>query len=79
MAVQAQSISKSGPISHADLQKTLSAGLSGKFSGQKVLVLVPDRTRSLPLPILFRLVVEILRDTARLDFMVALGTHAPLS
>jgi nickel-dependent lactate racemase len=41
--------------------------------------LIPDHTRSLPLPHLFRTLVGILRDTRQLDFMVALGTHPPLS
>jgi len=40
---------------------------------------VPDHTRSLPLPTLFRALVEILHDVAQLDVMVALGTHPPLS
>ncbi|MCB9450421.1 MAG: DUF2088 domain-containing protein [Anaerolineaceae bacterium] len=44
-----------------------------------MLVLIPDHTRSLPLPLLFRLLAAVLRDTRQLDFMVALGTHPPLS
>ena len=39
----------------------------------------PDHTRSLPLPELFRLVVELLGDARQVDFMVALGTHPALS
>ena len=57
---------------------TLEQGLGGNFSHQRVLVLVPDHTRSLPLPFLFRQIVKILPDTRQLDFMVALGTHPPL-
>ena len=53
--------------------------LEGQFTNQRVLVLIPDHTRSLPLPFLFRALVEVLRDTTQLDFMVALGTHPPLS
>src|SRR5215213_11222095 len=49
------------------------------FINQRVLVLIPDHTRSLPLPFLFRALVDVLHDTKRLDFMVALGTHPPLS
>ena len=48
------------------------AGLAGK----RVLVIVPDATRTAPLPLLFRLVNELLAErAARLDYMVALGTH----
>ncbi len=58
---------------------TLYKGLDGRFAHQKVLALIPDHTRSLPLPFLFRTLTEILHDTKQLDFMVALGTHPPLS
>jgi nickel-dependent lactate racemase len=53
--------------------------LEGQFANQRVLVLIPDHTRSLPLPFLFRSLVDVLHDTKQLDFMVALGTHPPLS
>jgi nickel-dependent lactate racemase len=59
--------------------ETLYKGLGGRFADQKVLVLIPDHTRTLPLPFLFRTLVEILLDSRRLDFMVALGTHPSLS
>jgi len=66
-------------LSPETIRATLEKGLAGKFTGQKILVLIPDHTRSLPLPFLFRALVEILHDTKKLDFMVALGTHPPLS
>jgi nickel-dependent lactate racemase len=69
----------SGTLSPETVRATLEKGLAGKFKGQKVLVLIPDHTRSLPLPFLFGVLVETLRDTSRLDFMVALGTHPALS
>src|ERR671924_139280 len=53
--------------------------LDGQFARQRVLVLIPDHTRSLPLPFLFRSLVAVLHDAKQLDFMVALGTHPPLS
>lgn len=53
--------------------------LDGDFRAARVLVLIPDHTRSLPLPFLFRSLVEILRDVRQLDFMVALGTHPSLN
>ncbi len=62
-----------------DIRQTLARALEGHFSRQRLLVLIPDHTRTLPLPFLFRLLVEILHDTRALDFMVALGTHPPLS
>jgi nickel-dependent lactate racemase len=63
----------------ATIREMLAAALSGQHSGQKLLVLIPDHTRTIPLPQLFRYLVEILHDTRQLDFMVALGTHPALS
>jgi lactate racemase len=60
------------------IKQTLYQALEHRFTNQKVLCLIPDHTRSLPLPQLFRSLVEVLHDTAKLDFMVALGTHPPL-
>jgi nickel-dependent lactate racemase len=56
----------------------LHKSLDELFRKQKLLILIPDHTRSLPLPFLFRSLVEILGDANKLDFMVALGTHPPL-
>jgi lactate racemase len=66
-------------LSSEEILQTLQRGLDGKFGNQRVLVLIPDHTRSLPLPFLFRSLVDILHVTNQLDFMVALGTHPPLS
>ncbi|MEW6406348.1 MAG: lactate racemase domain-containing protein [Chloroflexota bacterium] len=77
--VEAKVAVESGLLSRDQIQSTLREGLAGKFVGQRVLVLIPDHTRSLPLPFLFRSLVDILGDAKQLDFMVALGTHPPLS
>jgi nickel-dependent lactate racemase len=65
-------------LTEQEIRNTLSV-LERQFTNQRVLVLIPDHTRSLPLPFLFRSLVEVLHDTKQLDFMVALGTHPPLS
>ena len=75
MMVLAQAIAETGLLTHDATLHVLSEGLGGRFAGQKVLVLIPDHTRSLPLPELFRMVVEVLHDARALNFMVALGTH----
>jgi len=50
------------------------------FTGKRVLVLTPDTTRTCPLPLLIRCLGELMgKAAARLDFMVALGTHTPLA
>lgn len=66
-------------LSHEQIIETIQVGLDDAFRNQSILVLIPDHTRSLPLPFVFRALVEILRDTKQLDFMVALGTHPALS
>src|SRR5688572_26528403 len=69
---------ENGLLTQDMIRATLQKGLAQDFVGQKILVLIPDHTRSLPLPFLFRSIVEVLRNTKQLDFMVALGTHPPL-
>ncbi len=66
-------------LSNESIRQALNKSLEKKFHNQRVLVLIPDHTRTLPLPFLFRTLVEVLRDARQLDFMVALGTHPPLS
>jgi nickel-dependent lactate racemase len=47
---------------------------------RRILVLVPDGTRTMPMPGFFQVLDEALGPrTAALDFLVALGTHAPMS
>ncbi len=75
----AQAVQTDGLLSDDQVRQTLYAGLEKQFSNQRVLVLIPDHTRTIPLPFLFRSLVEILHDASQLDFMVALGTHPPLS
>ena len=50
-------------------------------AGKRVLLVVPDHTRTAPLPALFPAVHDHLRDSgaAGLDVMVALGTHPPMA
>ena len=51
-----------------------------ELKGQRVLVLIPDGTRTMPMPLMFDLLEEFLRPQVRsLDYLVALGTHSPMS
>jgi len=51
----------------------------GLYENKRVLVLTPDATRTCPLPMMVRAIrTSIGERCARLDFMVALGTHTPL-
>jgi nickel-dependent lactate racemase len=80
LTLPTQAIAPQGQLlTEHQVLETLHKGLDGKFANQRVLALIPDHTRSLPLPFLFRVLVEILGEAKQLDFMVALGTHPPLS
>ncbi len=47
--------------------------------GRRVLVIIPDGTRTMPMPLVFELLEEHLGPrVAALDFLVALGTHSPM-
>ena len=50
---------------------SLTSALEGRDNNDRVLVLVPDYTRTMPLPPLFRCLTDILNDTRQLDFMIA--------
>jgi nickel-dependent lactate racemase len=62
------------------VQELLARGLAPlPLDGKRVLVIIPDGTRTAPIPLLFRLLYEqIGRRVARLDYLVALGTHPPM-
>jgi nickel-dependent lactate racemase len=50
------------------------------LDGKRVLVLIPDGTRTMPMPLLFDVLEQAVAPrAAALDFLVALGTHAPMS
>jgi nickel-dependent lactate racemase len=50
------------------------------LDGKRVLVLIPDGTRTMPMPLMFRLFDQFLGGRAAvLDYLVASGTHQPMS
>jgi len=50
------------------------------LEGKRVLIIIPDHTRTAPIPLFFRLFHEFLgEEVAALDYLVALGTHQPMS
>lgn len=50
------------------------------LDGRRVLVIIPDSTRTAPIPLIFRLLHELLWGQVKaLDYLVALGTHQPMS
>ena len=50
------------------------------LDGKRVIVLIPDGTRTMPMPLMFDILErELAPRVAALDFLVALGTHTPMS
>lgn len=79
MSIDAQAVAPDQQILGLDtIRETVNTGFRDKYNGAKVLVLIPDHTRTIPLPQLFPILVAALKGTKKLDFMVALGTHPPL-
>ncbi|MBV9852550.1 MAG: DUF2088 domain-containing protein [Armatimonadetes bacterium] len=50
------------------------------LAGKRVLLIVPDATRTAPVGLLFRVIHDLIgREAKALDVMIALGTHPPMS
>lgn len=64
-------------LTDAEVQTVLQATfLANDVTGQRVLVIIPDSTRTMPMPLIFRFINESIGHKAKkLDFLVALGTH----
>ncbi len=51
-----------------------------EFAGKKILLVVPDQTRTAPMPLLFESLFKSLSPVAaKIDVIFALGTHPPIS
>jgi lactate racemase len=72
---------ESGYLSEAEVRAVATEGLAAlPLDGRRVLVLIPDGTRTMPMPLLFEVIEQAVAPRAKaLDFLVALGTHAPMS
>jgi nickel-dependent lactate racemase len=73
--------SKDGFVDRREADEALGAFVAqNDFTGKRVLVLIPDNTRSGPIGDVFRLLYDHLAPRAKaVDCLVALGTHPPLS
>ncbi|MDY7042294.1 MAG: lactate racemase domain-containing protein [Chloroflexota bacterium] len=70
-----------GYLSEGEAREVVSQALDEHdLTGKRVLVIIPDHTRTAPISLFFRLFHELLWDkVAALDYLVALGTHQPMS
>jgi nickel-dependent lactate racemase len=72
---------ESGSLSAEAIARLARDGLARlPLDGRRVLVLIPDGTRTMPMPVMFEtLERELGPRVAALDFLVALGTHTPMT
>ena len=70
-----------GYLSNEELADIAHDGLAQlPVDGARVLVLIPDGTRTMPMPLMADVLGECVRPhAAALDFLVALGTHQPMT
>ena len=68
-------------LSEADVRRIVADGFAAApVDGKRLLVLIPDATRTMPMPLMFEALGETLGPrVAALDYLVALGTHQPMS
>ena len=69
-----------GCLSEDRVRELMAEALDAQdLTGKRVLILIPDSTRTAPIPMMFRLFREVLGGrVANLDYLVALGTHQPM-
>jgi nickel-dependent lactate racemase len=68
-------------LSPEEVRSVMARGLAGLATdGKRVLVIIPDSTRTMPMPMMFGLFQELMGGrAAQLDYLVALGTHQPMT
>src|SRR4030095_4187616 len=70
-----------GFLTSEEFEATVRDGLRAmQVDGERVLALIPDGTRTMPMPLMFDILErELGPRVAALDFLIALGTHAPMT
>lgn len=68
-------------LTEVEIETIVAEGLANlNLNDKRVLVIIPDATRTMPLPLFFRLIAKHLQPRVQtLDFLVALGTHPAMS
>ncbi|MCD4786336.1 MAG: lactate racemase domain-containing protein [Candidatus Eremiobacteraeota bacterium] len=73
--------SKTKPLDESTITDLISGSLEKiDLKNKRILMIVPDKTRHCPLPIIFKTIYRNLcHIVKKLDVMIALGTHQPMS
>ncbi len=71
---------ENGTLSESEARELVHSALArARLDGKRVLIIVPDATRTAPVPMMFRFFHQYLgHSAAALDFLIALGTHQPM-
>ena len=73
--------SKQEKLDEAQVTELCAAAFAQKnLNDKRLLVIIPDHTRTSPIDMMFRVVYELLANRVKiLDFLIASGTHPPMS
>ncbi|MGB7622393.1 MAG: lactate racemase domain-containing protein [Terriglobia bacterium] len=68
-------------LDHGETGEIITEALASiPVDGKRVLIIIPDGTRSMPMPEMFSWFQKILKPRVKsLDYLVALGTHPPMT
>ena len=79
MVIQRQN--KDGIVNNEQAREAIAEFFAqNDYTGKRILLIIPDNTRSGPIGDIFKLIYEFLGTKAKaLDCLVALGTHQPMS
>jgi len=72
---------KDGSVSNEQARETVGRFFAqNDYAGKRILMIIPDNTRSGPIGDIFKIIYEFLGSKAKaVDCLVALGTHQPMS
>jgi nickel-dependent lactate racemase len=72
---------ESGFLSENQIREIVRQGIeNASVAGKRVLAIIPDTTRTAPMPLLFRLLCQSIQpEKTQLNFLIALGTHPQIS
>jgi len=72
---------KKGFVSEAEARELVAKAVAKTgVKGRKVLIIIPDSTRTAPMPMMFRIFHDLIAGEAKaLDYLIALGTHQPMA
>ena len=70
-----------GYLNASDLETFVARAWADEpIDGKRILFIIPDQTRSMPMADMFRSLYKTLHGrAAKMDYLIALGTHPPMT